>query len=115
MEKVTKKKPIGAVPGINSLKTTTVMLILLISFNINAFSKPGNKQSKEKAIDIYLNAMVHSSTDPIINDIIERDAEFNVTLRNNVSKVIKAVMLHYLKNVQNIEQNCKSSSSVMHD
>src|SRR5206468_11307771 len=63
----------------------------------------------------YLNAMVHGSTDPIINDIIDHDAEFNVTLRNNVSKVNKAVMLHYLKNVQNIEQNCKCSSSVIHD
>ncbi len=88
--------------------------LLLVCIMANASPKAVRPFTKDGVINAYLEAIVHGKMDDM-DYVIDNDAEFNITLRDNVTRLNKTKMLNYLKSTENIEQECKCSSSVVQD
>jgi hypothetical protein len=88
--------------------------LLLVCIMANASPKPVRPFTKDEVINTYLGAVVHGRMNDI-DYVIDNDAEFNITLRDNVTKLNKTKMLNYLKSTEDIEQDCTCSTWVVQD
>lgn len=100
------------------MKTLRIMMVglamIVICGAANATGKLFSNNTKDDAINTYLNAVVHGKVNGI-EDAIDDDAEFNTVRGERVNSMNKIQMVNYLKNNANIEQNCKCSGSVVLD
>jgi len=89
--------------------------LLIVCGVANAATKTTHSGlGKEEVIDAYLNAVVHGKIAGIDNAIND-DAQFNLTRGDNVNTMSKQQMLAALKSNENIEQDCKCTSSIVQD
>lgn len=89
--------------------------LLIICGAANAANKTNDKgPGKDEVIDTYLNAVVHGKLDGI-DKAIDDGAHFNMTRGDNVNSLSKQQLLRSLKSTENIEQDCKCTSSVVRD
>ncbi|MGN6641339.1 MAG: hypothetical protein ACTHJ8_20680 [Mucilaginibacter sp.] len=99
------------------MKTLRIMMVglamIVICGAANATGKLYNN-TKDDAINTYLNAVVHGKVNGL-DDAIDEDAQFNTIRGDRVNTLNKIQMVDYLKNNANVEQNCKCSESVMMD
>ena len=90
------------------------MALLLICGASQATSLIGNDNSKDKAIDTYLNAVIHGKLAGI-DDAIDNAAHFDMKRGNSVNTLTKSQILSSLKANENIEQECQCTKTVVRD
>jgi ABC-type lipoprotein release transport system permease subunit len=99
-----------------TLKSILLGLALLMvcgvtkAANGSALSNP----TKDEVINTYLNAVVHGKLNGI-EDAIDDDAQFNMMRGSDINTLSKQQILSSLKSNENIEQDCKCTSTVMQD
>lgn len=89
-------------------------LALLLVCGISQAAPIGHGDSKDQAIDTYLNAIVHGKLDGV-SDAIDDDAQFNMKRGERVNTLTKAQIMDALKTNANVEQDCQCTKSVMQD
>jgi hypothetical protein len=91
------------------------LALLIVCGVANASTKAAHSNlTKEEVIDIYLNAVVHGKLTGI-EGAIDNDVQFNMTRGENVNTLNKKQLLAALKANENIEQDCKCTSSIVQD
>jgi hypothetical protein len=90
------------------------MALLLICGASQAKSLISPNNSKDQAIDTYLNAVVHGKLAGI-DDAIDNEAQFDMRRGNNVNTLTKAQIISSLKANENIEQDCQCTKTVVRD
>ena len=90
------------------------MALLLICGASQAKSLINPDNSKDKAIDTYLNAVVHGKLAGI-DDAIDNEAQFDMKRGNNVNTLTKAQIMSALKANENVEQDCQCTKTVVRD
>ena len=100
------------------MKTLKAMImglaLLLICGASQAKPLTINDNSKDKAIDTYLNAVVHGKLAGI-DDAIDNDAYFGMKRGNTENTLTKAQILDALKANENVEQDCQCTKTVVRD
>lgn len=90
------------------------MTLLLICGVTNAATSTHNYLTKDEVIDTYLNAVLHGKLTGI-NNAIDNDAQFTMTRGDNMKSMNKQQVMEGLKSTENIEQDCKSTTTVIQD
>ena len=100
------------------MKTLKAMMMGMVSLLIcgasQATSLISHDNSKDKAIDTYLNAVVHGKLAGI-DDAIDNEAQFDMKRGNNVNTLTKAQIISALKANENVEQDCQCTKTVVRD
>jgi hypothetical protein len=98
-----------------TLKKMLMGMALLFAFGTaGAATASGLKPTKDAVFNVYLNAVVHGKLNGI-DDAIDDDAEFNFIRGDNVNRISKQQIINSLKSVENIEQNCECTKTVVQD
>jgi hypothetical protein len=90
------------------------MVLLLICGASRATSLTSDDNSKDHAIDTYLNAVVHGKLAGV-DEAIDNDAHFDMKRGNNVNTLTKSQIMSALKANENIEQDCQCTKTVVRD
>jgi hypothetical protein len=88
------------------------MALLLICGASQATPLSSDDNSKDKAIDTYLNAVVHGKLAGV-DDAIDNDAHFDMKRGENVNTLTKAQIMSSLKANENIEQDCQCTKTIV--
>jgi hypothetical protein len=100
------------------MKTLKVMMMSLALLLVCGFANAGVKithdPTKDEAVDIYVNAIVHGQVNGIDN-AIDDDAQFNTQRGDHENTLNKAQMLDYLKSNAGNQQDCKCTETVLQD
>jgi hypothetical protein len=98
-----------------TLKSILLGLALLMVCGVaKAASGTAGNSTKDEVINIYLNAVVHGKLSGL-EDAIDDDAQFNMMRGENVNTLGKQQILRSLKASENIDQDCKCTSTVIED
>ena len=100
------------------MKTLRAMMmglaLLLVCGASQAAPLKSSDNSKDKAINTYLDAVVHGKLNGI-SDAIDDDAKFNMTRGDRVNTLTKSQILDALKANENIDQDCQCTKTVIRD
>ena len=88
--------------------------LLFVCVVTKAATGTHNYLTKDEVIDTYLNAVVHGKLSGIENAIND-DAQFNIIRGENVKSLTKQQMLDAFKANENIEQDCKCTSTTVQE
>lgn len=89
------------------------LILLLVCNNIMASTSPRRIDlSKFRAVNIYINAVVHGKVGNI-KDVIDDDAFFNIQHGTKFNTVSKPQVIYALSWTQNMEQICRYSKSIV--
>ena len=98
-----------------TLKSILLGLALLMVCGVTkAASGTATNPTKDDVINTYLNAVVHGKLSGL-EDAIDDDAQFNMMRGENVNTLGKQQILRSLKASENIDQDCKCTSTVIED
>jgi hypothetical protein len=93
------------------LKSILLGLTLIIACTI---AKAADKPSKLEVLDVFMNASTHGKITGLEN-VLDKDLEFNMKRGERTVTVNKAQALDYFKASENIEQQCKCSTTTIED
>jgi hypothetical protein len=89
------------------------VLLLFICQNLSASTLPKRSDlSKYRAVNIYINAVVHGKPNGI-TDAIDDDAFFNIQHGSKANVAYKPQLLYALRWTENTEQKCKYTKSIV--
>ncbi len=97
-----------------TLKTTILGLVTLLTFgaaNATSVKTENEKATVKYVISTYLNAIAHGQNAGL-KDIIDNNATFSMVRGKQMVNYNKSEALAFFKDTENIEQNCKVTSSV---
>jgi hypothetical protein len=99
-----------------NLKTIMLGLaMLVVAVAAKATANPlFGKLSKTDVLNIYMNAAAHGKIDGL-EKVLADDVQYNITRGDRTSSIDKKQMMEYFKAGQNVEQNCKCSTSTIED
>ena len=96
---------------IKEIMVGAVLLIVCQNLRASTLTKRTDL-SKYKAVNTYINAIVHGRPNGII-DAIDDDAFFNIQHGDRVNVAYKPQLLYALRSTENIEQKCKYSKNIL--
>lgn len=97
-----------------TLKSLIAALVLFVGFtSAKAATAPDAVlPSQDYVVYTYVNAMVHGNLTGI-GDVLDQNVKFNMVRGKKIISVGKDEIMSYLKDTQNINQECSVSTSVV--
>lgn len=95
-----------------TLKLFISALVLSATFAVAKADNIGVLPSKDYALYTYVNAICHGDTSGI-DEVLDKNATFSIVRGKNVETANKAQMMKFLKENQNISQDCTVTTSVV--
>ena len=93
------------------LKSILLGLALTIAFTS---AKADGKPTKADVLSIFMDASAHGKMEKF-EDVLAKDMEYNIQRGERTIKADKKQMLDFYKANQNVEQNCKCTTSTVED
>jgi hypothetical protein len=93
------------------LKSMMLGLALVIACTA---AKADGKPTKAEVLNIFMDASAHGKMDKF-EDVLAKDLEYNIQRGERTIKTDKKQMVDFYKANQNVEQNCKCTTSTVED
>ncbi|RZA02931.1 MAG: hypothetical protein EOP47_05015 [Sphingobacteriaceae bacterium] len=93
------------------LKSIFLGLAFTIAFTA---AKADGKPTKAEVLNIFMDASAHGKMEKF-EDVIAKDVEYNIQRGDRTIKTDRKQMIDFYKANQNVEQNCKCTTSTVED
>ncbi|MGZ3753672.1 MAG: nuclear transport factor 2 family protein [Mucilaginibacter sp.] len=77
-------------------------------------NQPAGKLTKNDVLNIYMNAAAHGKIEGL-DKVLAEDVQYNMTRGERTISIDKKQMMESFKAGQNVEQNCKCSTTTIED
>lgn len=95
-----------------TLKTSIAVLLMITSFSsFAADESKGEKLLMNYTLQTYINAVSHGKVKPLY-EILDKDVRLTATRNNAIVYYSKDEIIRFLKNSENIEQDCSTTYSI---
>lgn len=97
-----------------TLKTTIIALLLTVTYQFTKAATPNvnEKLTMRYAIAAYVNAFAHGRFEGL-SEVIDDSAKFTQTRGQKIMSFSKNQILENFKGLENVEQNCKTTSRIV--
>ena len=94
-----------------TLKTLTTAFLIILSLGAFA-SEENRKYQMDYTIQTYIDAVAHGKIKGL-SEVMDQDVKFTMARGKKIYNYGKSDILKFIKNFENIEQNCITTSSIL--